>query len=439
MLKPITTLFITFCFAIICKGQISIGSNGMANSGDTFRFSNANALGTNLSQTGANTNWDFTNLVAVSQGKDEFRSFIQTPYFFYSQFLGAIGLKTADSINIGPISLRNIFTFYRKTSTRFSAEGTGFQVSGIPLASDYQDPDILYKYPMTYNQRDTDDFRVTTTLPTLGTLVQDGQRITVIDGWGTISTPFKTNANCLRYRSDITEIDSVKTSFASFGFPVNRREIQWWSNADKQPLVSVLGAVLAGTFAPAQVKYRDSFRNLRPVSLINASFVLNKTNGVANVDTFICNNNSIPNLPINTYNWSVSPNKVRFVNNTNAQSVRPQMVFTDSGNFQIKLIVSALNQSDDTALTVNISNTNSINLISDKLYIMPNPVGDHVTIALKNHQSAYLEIYNLQGSLLLHKIILDQEKVDLSFLSSGTYAVVLTQESAQNRFLIDKW
>ena len=206
-------ILLILLFPFIVKAQISITNNNLPNSGDTFRFSNTTSLTINTSQTGADQTWDYTKLTPNSQGVDEYKSFIRTPYFFYSQFFGAMGLKTADTIALGIITITNVHTFYRKTSSAYTAEGTGFTTSGIPLASDYSNSDRVYKLPLQYNAHDTDDFRVATSVPSLGTFIQQGKRISHVDGWGKISTPYKSDVACLRIKSDVLEVDSLKNQF----------------------------------------------------------------------------------------------------------------------------------------------------------------------------------------------------------------------------------
>ena len=48
---------------------------------------------------------------------------------------------------------------------------------------------------------------------------------------------------------------------------------------------------------------------------------------------------------------------------------------------------------------------------------------------LVENKTANLEIYSLQGNLLFSKDITSKEEIDVSFLSSGLYIIVINKEN----------
>src|SRR6185436_7728587 len=133
------------------------------------------------------------------------------------------------SINAGPATMKNVWDFFKNTTTKFTLEGTGFTLNGFPLASDYTDPDEWYYFPLNYNDNDSGTFYVSTTVPGLGTYIQAGKRKNTVDGWGKITTPFGT-FDTLRVRSVVTETDTIKiTTPFPFTLPIpnNRVEFKW--------------------------------------------------------------------------------------------------------------------------------------------------------------------------------------------------------------------
>lgn len=423
------------------SAQITIGSSDLPSSGDTFRFSTSTNPLINTNQTGANQNWNYKMLRPTGQDVDEYKSFITTPYFFYSQFFGATGLKTADTLNFGILSITNVYTFYRTRSNRYTAEGTGFTTSSIPLASDYSDPDRIYKLPLAYNQHDSDVFRVATSIPTLGSFVQQGKRVNHVDGWGKISTPYKDSMNCLRIKSDIQETDSLITPFVSFGFPVNRREIKWLSNVEEQPLLEINGAVLAGIFTPNLIKYRDSIRNVQPPFGPRANFSVNRTMGVKNIDTFKFRNQTTPNFGL-TYAWSFTPNNATFVNGTTSSDEDVDVVFTDTGWYDAKFTVTRFGNSGDTIAKslIRIDNSSSVQKLNKQsLVLLPNPVSEYISIHAKSlSQNFTILIYDLQGKQLLVRKISSDERIAIDFLSKGRYLLIASSGEEQVQFLFDK-
>jgi len=442
--KSILIVFVLVMFASLpIYAQISITNADMPKSGDTLRFSNNNNPLINVSTTGANAVWDYSNLTPASQGISSYVTFLQTPYLFYSQFFGAIGLKTADTINLGILTMTNVTTFYKSKTAAFTAEGLGFSTSGIPLASDYSTADVVYKFPLNYNQIDSNPFRVETSIPTLGSLIQQGKRINHIDGWGKITTPYAKNVACLRIKSDIIEVDSLKTTFISFGFPVSRREIKWLSNTEKIPLLEVTGALLLGNFTPSQVKYRDSFRNVQQATAPTPkpTFTVNKRVGTTK-DTFSFVASSIPTTNV-TFKWDFGSKNAIFVKNTNNTSKNAFVVFTDTGKYDVRLTATNSGGSKDTfaAKYMTISGTSSVDRLLPKveLVLMPNPVQDYMFVTTPMPTALVeMEVYALTGEKVLQTAFYGSQKVDLSGLASGKYIVKAIVAKEQTAFVFEK-
>ncbi|MBC7426302.1 MAG: T9SS type A sorting domain-containing protein [Bacteroidia bacterium] len=262
-IKRITNLLLFFAIATsgILKAQITITNNNMPVAGDTLRHSIAVADGSlDFSLTGADYNWDFSSLKFASQDIFYYKALSATPYSFYPKLAGTVGLKTADSVPLGITTLEQLYTFYKTSASSYTATATGFIVSGFPLASLYTDPDIIYNFPMKFNNSHTDHYSVKTSIPTIGSFKQEGDRNTTVEGWGKISTPYGANIPCLKIKAVKVEIDSLITSFFSFGIPVSTVTYTWLSAGEKIPLLEVTGTEFGGTFTPGVMRYRDSSR-----------------------------------------------------------------------------------------------------------------------------------------------------------------------------------
>jgi len=82
---------------------------------------------------------------------------------------------------------------------------------------------------------------------------------------------------------------------------------------------------------------------------------------------------------------------------------------------------------------IDLSNFNNINAANNspvysKISVFPNPVRDLFYVDLGEYKTANLEIYSIQGNLLLNKNITSKQGIDVSFLSSGLYFVVIDKE-----------
>lgn len=256
--------------------SITITASDMPVNGDTLRWSSANALtaAINTSTTGANTTWDFSTLIPVAQGVDDYK-LATSINPIYAAFFGSFtcyGFKVADSIpglgaQLPGFNVSDVYTFYNiKTSpSRFIAEGFGASLNGTPVPASYSQEDRIYKFPLTFSNTDSANFKLAATIPMLGSYKQDGYRKTVVDGWGTIKTPFTTSpVQVIRVRSEIVEVDSVNltTLGLKLGIPRTTVEYKWLANGQHYPMLYVIATKTGGTETVNSVRYRDTKRQL---------------------------------------------------------------------------------------------------------------------------------------------------------------------------------
>jgi PKD repeat protein len=334
-----------FYFLILCSipgflmAQITITSNDMPANGDTVRYSSSATTGLNpaaiVTGTGANFTWNYNTLVPTAQLLESFKSSLTTPYLAY--FAGMIGYKRADSINLGPLTMKNVWDFYKNTSTMFSLEGTGFTLTNVPvpLASSYTDPDKLYYFPLNYGDVDSGTFYVNTSIPAIGSYVQSGKRKNTVDGWGSMTTPFGT-FNVIRMRSVVTETDTVKATFG--GFPItipitnNRIELKWLANGVHIPILEIV--ITTGTGAPtiSSVKYRDQYHYIpvTPGANFTADNVYPKINDVVKLSDL---SSYIPTR----WKWTITPATYTLANSTNDTLQNIFVKFTANGNYTVSL------------------------------------------------------------------------------------------------------
>ncbi|MDF2453391.1 MAG: hypothetical protein K0S26_2895 [Bacteroidota bacterium] len=268
-------LFFLFCLSIFnLKSQISITSTNMPVSGDTCRYSNASltSIG-DYTTTGASWLWDFSALDSTGQDIRKFVPSSVTPYGFY--FAGKYGEKTLDEVPIPSIpgftlTMKNIYSFYKKNGTAsFNAEGVGVTISNIPIGASpvAGNDDELYVFPLNYMNRDSTTFSFSTPTATIIPFAykKHGYRITEVDGFGTITTPYGTDT-CIRvvttqYAIDSLIVNAAPAPFNRLGFPNYVRSYQWLTRNEKIPYLEISGNMIFGAFIPTQARYRDIKRN----------------------------------------------------------------------------------------------------------------------------------------------------------------------------------
>ena len=260
----ILCLFV-FKIVIIAQAPITLNNVNMPGANDTLRYTNAQitSIG-NYTQTGANFNWNFFNLVDINQGVRTFKSSFQTPYSFYFLALNEYGEKIADTLGAGPITITNYWNYYKKQTSpvnAFIADGSGMTFSSIPVPSYFSDKDELYIFPMSYPKYDSTTFKFSTITSSLIpiTYSKKGYRVTLVDGWGKIITPYDT-ANCIRLITTQYSKDTIKTNFGGFSFPFGfnnfQRSYQWFTINSKIPFLEITGNLVGNNFTVTQVRYR---------------------------------------------------------------------------------------------------------------------------------------------------------------------------------------
>lgn len=338
-------LLIVMMFCVFANAQITVTSTDMANVNDTVRFStSAVNVSTMLNDTGANRTWDFSNLVPNFQDIVSFKSVLNTNIGYYSAFSSSSYGTQDPDISFTLASATNVYSFYTKSTSNYVVDGRGFSVSGLPLTQPYLGKDVVYKFPLAYGNRDTSSYYTNQVNLIVATLASSGKRINVVDGWGTLTTPYGT-FNCVRVKSVVQQTDTVAVTQIPFPIPVahNKTEYKWFTNGKKIPILEI--DVTTGTGAATTIKYRDSVR----ADVFNglANFAANKTTFTANSnDTCILTSSSL-NTP-KSYLWTITPSTFSFTGGTSATSVTPKIFFTSNGTYTVTLKVTYNAGSDDT-------------------------------------------------------------------------------------------
>ncbi len=280
MKKIFTSLLLSAAF-INTQAQITITAADMPVSGDTLRYSIANPIGSGFSaaDSGVSKMWDFSMLTANAQGVDTFKK-ATSVNITYGLTISptAYGYKVADSFPIPsstlPISIKEMYTFFNKKSSpsRFVAQGFAAKISSIPTPVNYSDEDEWYYFPLDYNNTNSSTFALDFSLPTIGSMKMSGTRLTRVDAWGKIKTPYFTTAtDCIRVRTVVDEIDSVKAAIINIGIPRKTVEYKFLVNGEHYPALWVTATVVGTTETITSIRYRDTKRATTSVSNISAA------------------------------------------------------------------------------------------------------------------------------------------------------------------------
>jgi hypothetical protein len=434
-------------FALSSKAQVTINASDLASASDTIRYSVTSSL-INTNLTGPNQNWDFSNLIPISQDVQSFYAPAQLPFTFRLQFSAmTFGFPESLLPNVGNIGgananlLSDPYTFVKKSVSAYVYLGRGASVQGIPLSLVYTPKDTLYKFPLNYLDSFSSPFVGSAGFPGLGSLSQAGNRTNIVDGWGKIKTPYGI-FDCIRIKSVVTEIDSITFGANSIPLPNNRTEYRWLAKNQDIPLLEVIEP--ASFLGARTIRYKDIYR---PEVFVNHANFTASPNLVNAGDTLFLTNRSFGTPK--SYLWEIdAPNTYfDFVGGTNQNSANPRLIFYQPGSYDIKLTVTYSGGKDDTLRTNAIQVLPAATGLMDEWFnpsfkLYPNPVSGVLFLASNHLKNTNYQILDLTGKLLLQGFLNAEnpiQAIDVSGLAKGCYLFKIDQMPIQStcKFVVE--
>lgn len=256
-----------FCFLVLLlfrapssHAQIIVTAQDFGSVGDTLRTSlKVNLQGFNFATTGPNHVWNFSQLGYDAQRLDTIFSIKQVPTVFLLSFFTVANLAVRlDLQQVLPgIQATNAWQFFNKGLTNYRDWGYGLIVQNITLPLRFTTPDLLYSFPLVYNQTFSSNAYLEYPLPGVGYISIARNRQNHVDGWGSLTTPYGTFPT-LRVKSKVVERDSIYIDSIGQGISIirNYTEYKWLGKNQKIPLLVATVDSILGTF----VVYKDSLR-----------------------------------------------------------------------------------------------------------------------------------------------------------------------------------
>ena len=346
-MKYIYTFLIISALIGKVEGQITLQSTDMPALGDTLRYStSASDVTTLIGQSGASQSWDATGLVPDFQDIAHFKSALNISILYAASFSGSSYGTEGASLNLQLVQGTDGYNFYKNGTGGFIQNGRGISLQGLPLSQTWND--TVLRFPLNYGDKDSNHFMSNEVNAILATMVHVGKRVNEVDGWGTLMTPNGT-INCLRVKSTIRTVDTLKITQIPFPIPIpqNTIEYKWYAKSRKIPVLEI--DVTTGTNASTTIKYRDITRP--EVFLNQASFSANKTTFMANssTDTCIITDNSLH--PATSRTWTITPSTgFTYTGGTNSGSNAAKIFFTTPGLYTVKLHVVYNAGADDSTI-----------------------------------------------------------------------------------------
>lgn len=234
--------------------------------GDTIRISESQSVaGVSYTVTGAGQTWDFSGLIPFNQRLDTFASINSVSMIFQLAFNNIILYPNSQSNLVSPINIQGGqigggMSFFKKSTADYRQTGYGISMSGTDLPVPYNNPDIIYKFPLSASSpSDSCVAGYEIQIPGLGFMKQIKRRKNIVDGSGTLITPFGTFTDVIRVHSEIEQWDSISTdsSMALPGTTSFITEYKWLKAGFKTPLLEISESSLG-----LSISYIDIYRGI---------------------------------------------------------------------------------------------------------------------------------------------------------------------------------
>lgn len=273
-------VFILCSVPTLAFSQITVTHTDMAVANDHVIISSSNAKNLNFNATGANFTWDFSTLVPASQTIDTFIAPSQmslltqiqfgsfAPASYKATYFQKVTNLPLDQLTMLPVTIDKIFQYSRLTADSMTSIGYSISVSGSEVPFRSAKIEKNYNFPIQYGNttfsKGYTKFDINPIYNAI--LIQRREHASTVDGWGSIVTPYGT-FNALRIKHEINEIDSIMITSAgvSTWYPVPiplKKEYEWWTNGEKEPILKIFTYDLNGLETISAVEYRDIDRNL---------------------------------------------------------------------------------------------------------------------------------------------------------------------------------
>lgn len=281
------TLLTALLFSAALSAQITYLASDYANAGEEMTISKAPMFPgiVNFTTTGAGYSWDFSNLSADSQTTFSYGnpndsgykiSWCFTHGYLFncnSQFNNNfnLSLPISEGFEVQQYGITNMIEHSKLSSSSLETKMVGMTVGfgslALPMAVDYQSPDVIYRFPMVYGDTYTSNAAFDVDLSSVGfpaTYHATIERTNTVEGWGSLVTPYMTFPNVLKMKTVVEREDQITINGMTIPIPSTVVSYKWFDKNYGQPVLQADGTEVAGIFIPFSVTYIDGPQCLTP-------------------------------------------------------------------------------------------------------------------------------------------------------------------------------
>lgn len=158
--------------------------------------------------------WDYSNLESLNTNVLSFIPVSATPFLYQFLFNQANHASAGEDLEIGDmLSFTDVYNYFDNDASGYFDLGFGSSFNGFPLLGQRNPTDRIFQLPLEFgNEPDENDSYYQIVIPALATIRNWQNRLNIIDGWGTVTTPTGT-FEALRVRSVLNIVDSIQITF----------------------------------------------------------------------------------------------------------------------------------------------------------------------------------------------------------------------------------
>lgn len=276
MKKSLLSLLIS-TVPLLSFAQITYESSDFAVIGENYEVVNTvESNGLDFTQSGVNFTWDYSSIpiseVANYGYEDPNNSPFKNTWCLYHLYLFNcdlmfdenfnLGITLPQGFTIGEYAFNNPYQHLQKSNSELQSKMFGANVdlggTTLPAILEYNDPDVLFQFPMMYNGGYTDTNGIEMDFTALGINLivnSDGTRTNNVVGWGQLMVRNHTYANTIKVRSVLNQNFNINYEGQETEVPIATTTYYWFDKAYGIPVLTVTGTEVEGEFVPATVSY----------------------------------------------------------------------------------------------------------------------------------------------------------------------------------------
>lgn len=310
-------LMATFCL----NAQITYQSNDYTGINQNFQLVTANDVSMfDFTPSGPNQTWDFSTLTQSAPQdygyEDPNNSSFKNIWCLYHFYITNCNSKFNENFNMGmpgsnidfegfPLSdiYQHLFKDQNALQMKMYGANADLQGSTAPLIIEYNNPDDLFRFPMTYENSYTDENNIDMNFSNMGidlTIQSSGTRNNVVDGWGTLKIPNHEFQSVIRVKSTLSQTIHIEYQGQAFDLPIDMTTYYWFDKNYGIPVLAVQGMEIIETFAfvpgTASFIYFEPQMSVNDLNATKSLIYPNPTTGLLKVE--LSENEVISNISV---------------------------------------------------------------------------------------------------------------------------------------------